>query len=345
MALARILVRLKSRLRLVIEVVTVHHGNIGLESHSVGGRQSEFRDQAERLVVREMAKLDPEIPVHCLRVQTQQIGTNQIGTKQIGTKQVQILDQSEAAMRRARWELFQGLLVNAESKFDWLVFAHHADDLLETRLIRLLRGTGLQGLESMKTFAEVRGVSVWRPLLNVDAIALREYLKEAGWSAGKNWLEDPSNQQTTYLRNAIRLELIPLIEKIRLGGVKSLRRSLDTIVDEAKVRLESDNSRLKNHTKVSKRAEATVSKRAEATTLSRVELMNLSPQGRRQALSRWLMDQCVKDYSKAQIDEVLKRLDTPRKRLRFTLCGRVWIVDSQIKLVAPSQSLPVSLTD
>jgi hypothetical protein len=77
-------------------------------------------------------------------------------------------------------------------------------------------------------------------------------------------------------------------------------------------------------------------------SLLREELMNLSLAGRRQMLGRWLKEQFVQDYSKAHIDEALKRLDTRQKRLKFELCGRVWIVDTRIQLVTPSQSFSES---
>lgn len=307
MALARVLIRLKTRLKLNIEVATIHHGSFS----DAGGAQLEFRDQAQALVVREIQKLDPEIRVHCLRV-----------PQALGVKKS---EQSEAAMRKARWEQLS-LLANlgranlGPHKFDWIAFGHHEDDLLETRLIRLLRGTGLQGLRSMKELSIVHELPIWRPLLTVSALEVREYLSAAGWRQGAEWLEDPSNQEKSILRNRIRHELLPLLEDIREGGLKSLKRSLENIASETTLPVDSAGGA------------------DTQPTLVREELMNLSPEMRRQKLSHWLNEQSVRDYSKAHIDEALKRLDTRRKRLKFELCGRVWIVDTRIQLATPSQS-------
>src|SRR5690606_26436576 len=66
---------------------------------------------------------------------------------------------SEAQYRELRQNYFQKL--KEEQKWDWLVYAHHRDDLLETRLIRLIRGVGSEHLQSMSFAHE----GVLRPLL------------------------------------------------------------------------------------------------------------------------------------------------------------------------------------
>jgi tRNA(Ile)-lysidine synthase len=315
MALARILIRIKSRLNLKIEVATIHHGTLP-DAASSGKAQAQFRDQAQALVVREIAKLDPNLPVHCLRVADGAISS-----------------QSEAAMRRARWDL----LTKMADNFDWVAFGHHEDDLLETRLIRMLRGTGLQGLRAMSPVSIVHGLPIWRPLLTIPAQALRRYLADAGWEQGKEWLEDPSNQEKLILRNRVRHELVPMIEHIRAGGVKSLKRSLENLASELPEEIPDEIP--------AESSDAIGRDRFDQDShlsLGREELMNLSLSGRRRVLSRWLKDQFVPDYSKAQIDEVLKRLDTRQKRLKFELCGRVWIVDTRIQLATPSQSFSQS---
>jgi tRNA(Ile)-lysidine synthase len=311
MALARILIRLKSRLKLKIEVATIHHGTLP-DAASSGKVQAQFRDQAQALVVREIAKLDPNLPVHCLRVADGVFSS-----------------QSEAAMRRARWEL----LTNMADNYDWVAFGHHEDDLLETRLIRMLRGTGLQGLRAMSPVSIVHGLPIWRPLLTIAALDIRSYLADAGWKPGKEWLEDPSNQEKLILRNRVRHELIPMIEHIRAGGIKSLKRSLENLSAELPEELPAEGSVAIARDRFDEDSHI---------SLGREELMNLSPAKRRQRLSSWLKEQSVRDYSKAHIDEALKRLDTRQKRLKFVLCGRVWIVDTRIQLATPSQSFSQS---
>jgi tRNA(Ile)-lysidine synthase len=90
---------------------------------------------------------------------------------------------------------------------------HQADDQLETLLLKLLRGTHISNLQGMQWTNE----DFIRPLLNCRKTELQEYLK----SNQLTWLEDTSNQSTAYLRNRVRLELIPLLEELTRQGLHS----------------------------------------------------------------------------------------------------------------------------
>jgi len=95
---------------------------------------------------------------------------------------------------------------------------HTASDRAETLIMRLLEGSGLRGLGGMDYFG--RG-SVRRPLLDFTRSALREYLV----AIGQNWIEDPTNQEETYLRNRIRHRVIPVLESISPGSTCAIARS------------------------------------------------------------------------------------------------------------------------
>ena len=87
-----------------------------------------------------------------------------------------------------------------------VVLAHHADDQAETVLMRLLRGSGLTGLSGM-SYRNARGYV--RPLLDISRSEIVRYLR----SRGLEWREDASNNDTIYLRNRIRHQLLPLLEE------------------------------------------------------------------------------------------------------------------------------------
>jgi len=118
---------------------------------------------------------------------------------------------SEAEAREARYSVFASLDV------DRIALAHHQRDQAETVLVNLLRGTGPRGLGGM---ASRRGRYV-RPLLGFNPADLREYVRSRGLRVG----EDPSNQSDRFLRNRIRSQLLPLLEELRPGAVRSLARS------------------------------------------------------------------------------------------------------------------------
>ncbi|MSN24464.1 MAG: tRNA lysidine(34) synthetase TilS [Geobacter sp.] len=110
----------------------------------------------------------------------------------------------EDAGRRARIELLDE--VREKYGAATIVTAHHADDQAETVLMRLLRGSGMPGLSGIP-YRNRRGYI--RPLLDVSRSQIEEYLAERGLS----WREDASNRDTSFLRNRIRHELLPLLEQ------------------------------------------------------------------------------------------------------------------------------------
>jgi tRNA(Ile)-lysidine synthase len=88
----------------------------------------------------------------------------------------------------------------------FLLTAHHADDSIETLLINFLKGTGMAGLHGIRP----KKGAIVRPLLFAHRIELEAYAREQGLS----WREDSSNAETKYTRNAIRHELLPLLERL-----------------------------------------------------------------------------------------------------------------------------------
>ncbi len=111
----------------------------------------------------------------------------------------------EERLRDFRYEVFEK--VRVENKADWIVVAHHRDDQVETFLMNLFRGAGVEGLKGMRIKSEQR--RILRPLLNFGKDNLKEFLE----SIEQGWREDKSNGDNTFLRNRIRNELIPEIEK------------------------------------------------------------------------------------------------------------------------------------
>lgn len=89
-----------------------------------------------------------------------------------------------------------------------VALAHHADDQAETVLMRLLRGSGPSGLGGMRWRRTERNVELIRPFLRINKTSLVSLCRQEGFS----YAEDASNLLTEYRRNAVRLELIPVLE-------------------------------------------------------------------------------------------------------------------------------------
>lgn len=123
----------------------------------------------------------------------------------------------EANARVARYGVFAGQLQTGEH----LLLAQHLDDQAETFLLQALRGSGPDGLASIprkRTFS--LGIMA-RPLLGCS----RESLSDFATSAGLEWIEDPSNQDTRFDRNFLRHEILPLLKDRWPSAAKTLHRS------------------------------------------------------------------------------------------------------------------------
>lgn len=109
----------------------------------------------------------------------------------------------EAAARRVRRTAFAEHLRGGE----WLALAHHRDDQVETILLKLLRGAGPEGLGGMRALRSFAHGSLWRPLLDVPRVALREYIAANGLTC----IDDPANDDPRFSRNALRSGILPRI--------------------------------------------------------------------------------------------------------------------------------------
>lgn len=114
-------------------------------------------------------------------------------------------ESPEDAARRARYVTLAAL-ARAHGLSD-VALAQHADDQVETMLIALSRGAGLDGLAGMPQRMQRHGVNFHRPLLEVHAVALREWIVESGTAH----IDDPSNADLRYTRNRIRQLLLPAL--------------------------------------------------------------------------------------------------------------------------------------
>jgi tRNA(Ile)-lysidine synthetase-like protein len=104
---------------------------------------------------------------------------------------------SEATARLARYEFLEKIRGKYDAKA--IITAHHQDDLIETALINLLRGTGRQGLTAI-----VSNSKVIRPLLSTPKQTVIKYAQ----INKLDWRDDSTNQSTDYLRNYLRLNVL-----------------------------------------------------------------------------------------------------------------------------------------
>lgn len=222
---------------------------------------------------------------------------------------------SEAELRAYRLSWFRRWSAQIEKEtgsFPFVFLAHHEQDLLETRLLRLIRGTGPQGLASMTEF---HGRWV-RPFLTLSRETLVDYAKVTCLK----WIEDPTNQDTDWTRNWLRHRWLVDLETRLPGATARLGQSLNQI---------SVNT---------KHSELQIGMAIISGGIDRTRYWELSLDSKRAALAHYLRSLNLKNYTFAHVLELVKRLDTPRKQFTFQMLKQQWMVSAKEIRAKPLQN-------
>lgn len=113
----------------------------------------------------------------------------------------------ESESRKKRYQFFEQVLSKYSSKY--LLTAHHGDDLIETMLMRVVRGSSLDGYKGFSLISDRKNYKIIRPLIYYSKDQIRKY------ATTKNieYREDKTNYDTKYTRNRFRMNLLPLLKK------------------------------------------------------------------------------------------------------------------------------------
>ncbi|WP_313788464.1 tRNA lysidine(34) synthetase TilS [Flagellimonas pacifica] len=172
--------------------VTLAHCNFNLRGEESDG---------DELFVRNLAdELKTEVEVKPFNTQEQ---------VQLGKGSVQMV------ARKLRYHWFNELM--DDKGFDYILTAHHTDDNLETFLINLSRGTGLDGLSGIPA----QNDKVIRLLLNFSRNEILDYAQKEKIK----WRDDSSNQDNKYLRNKIRLEIVPQLKELHPTFLENFKQT------------------------------------------------------------------------------------------------------------------------
>ncbi len=129
----------------------------------------------------------------------------------------------EELAREKRFEFF--FKVAEAEKASYVVLGHTRDDLAETVLMRLLRGSGLMGSRAILPKRFFGKISFIRPLLEISREEIIRYLKKHHIK----FCQDPTNQNKKFFRNKIRLELLPYLKKNYNANIKGVLANLAQI--------------------------------------------------------------------------------------------------------------------
>ena len=241
------------------------------------------------------------IPLHSVRFNT---------TSYAGERGISI--QMAARELRFRWftQLAQKLSIS------YIALAHNRNDIAETVLINLMRGTGLAGLTGMKPVNK----NIIRPLLFASRDMIESYAVENNIS----FREDSSNSEIKYARNRIRHILLPAMEEISEGSAERLVETADRLSGAYDI-VASEIAKVFNQIFTEKEG---------LVYVSRSELKSVKPQGT-------YIFELFRKYgiSARQIDELIRLLDSPSGKIINTPSHR--ILSDRDKIIIEPQREPV----
>ena len=162
----------------------------------------------------------------------------------------------QMAARDLRYEWFEKIRIT--EGFDYIALAHNKNDILETVLLNIARGTGLKGMTGIKK----KSGYIIRPLLYATRNEIAQYVNDNNLS----YREDSSNAQIKYKRNKIRHQIIPEFEELNPDFIDSFSQTINQIEEAYGI--------FKNMVK--KKKEQTVTEIGDKTLIDIYKLRNLS---------------------------------------------------------------------
>lgn len=203
--------------------------------------------------------------------------------------------KSEAELRDFRHKVLRSRI---KTEKDLLCLAHHQDDLLETRVLRLLRGTGPQGIAAMSFYQDL----VLRPFLRVSRSEIEEYLN----AKNQNYLSDPSEDD---LRSFLRKKWLPSLEERLPGATVSLARSLELLLASIE---KCDSSYI-----------------SVDGGISVYQYLALSKEQKSRILAQYISSLGMRNYTRGMIEEIIKCLDKSESVHSFRVAGLRWDIDAK----------------
>ena len=125
----------------------------------------------------------------------------------------------EMAARELRYEWFE--VQRKELKAQAIAVAHHRDDNAETLLLNIVRGSGIRGMRGMLP----KNNNIIRPLLSCSREEILQWLKKESL----DYITDSSNLSDEYARNFIRLNIMPMLEKINPAAKQNIARTAENL--------------------------------------------------------------------------------------------------------------------
>jgi tRNA(Ile)-lysidine synthetase-like protein len=213
----------------------------------------------------------------------------EVGRKKLGP------NASEEVARAMRYKFLHEVLIRHKAKK--IITAHHQDDLIETALINIIRGTGRQGLSAIAT-----NQKILRPLLEVP----KEDIIASAKSRRLEWIEDITNLKEDYLRNYLRVKVLT---NLTTGDRQKLVKILEKV---AKINVNLDNEL------------ATLSHNTD-TNLNRLFFSLLPNEVSQELLAFKLRSLKIKNFDRQTIDRINLAIKAGRPDSRHPIKQNVYL--------------------
>lgn len=234
----------------------------------------------------------------------------------------------EMAARELRYDWFAQLIGALEMQA--VAVAHHRDDSLETMFINLMRGTGIDGLTGIVP----RNGHVVRPLLCLTHQEILDYLQ----AIGQEYVTDSTNLEDHYVRNKIRLNLLPLMEQINPSVRNSLSDTMEHLSQVAEFYHNAMEKKLQQLTGTS--AASPIADHPSTTSATKplqVPIPQLLSEGSPQLLLHELL--APRGFNSAQVRDICQSLNGPSGR---TFCSKTHLVIKDRKLLFVEPCTPLA---
>jgi tRNA(Ile)-lysidine synthetase-like protein len=211
---------------------------------------------------------------------------------------------SEAEARQARYAFLRQVREKYGARA--IITAHHQDDVLETAILNLLRGTGRKGLTALANREDLV-----RPLLHISKTAIKKYAQQHNLA----WREDSTNASDRYARNYIRNYIVPrfsIEHKAELLAViersRETNNALDVIITEI------------------------LKQGGQAGILDRYTFIMLPHAAAREVMAAWLRSRQIREFDKPTIERLVVAAKTGRAGSRVNVYGPHLLVIDKHKL-------------
>lgn len=236
-----------------------------------------------------------------------------------------IVDENfQSAARSKRYEFF--LKVAKQENTKYILTAHHADDNLETIIMRFLKSSSIKGYAGIEEETNLKDCIIYRPLLKKSKLEIKEYAKNNNIT----YFEDSSNNEFDYTRNRIRHLITPILLEENPNLYSAVNYYSETILNASDILEKEEVSFIENKISVN-------NNNNEVTyTIKITDYISLSSYMKKQILFRLL-----KKYNLSHkcIEEIMKKIDSSKNNLVSKINNELSLIKEYGNIIFTEKSL------